>query len=146
MIESFIDLDSGPALEKSIENLETALGAGYSESKLIAEKILEYASSQASLKMTIIRLGQLTGGCLGAWNEREWFPGLVKTSIESRILPDMKGVIICLFFIRDQSFIYPFFEGRFVDICEFCSKSYFENSRFHRDVPSLGKPKPSLMV
>ena len=96
------DSESRLALEEPIENLETAMGSGYSESKLVSEKILEQAATHASLRATNIRMGQLTGGRLGAWNEQEWFPSLVKTSIALQILPDMKGVSIYSFKYRNK--------------------------------------------
>ena len=70
-----------------------ALGTGYSESKWVAERILDVVSRRTPLKATIIRLGQMTGGPSGAWNVSEWFPSLVKTAIHLKCLPDTAGDI-----------------------------------------------------
>ncbi|EJC99607.1 acetyl-CoA synthetase-like protein [Fomitiporia mediterranea MF3/22] len=75
----------------SIEDVR--LGSGYGESKWVAEQILAEAARRTPLKMTIIRPGQLTGGTTGAWNEHEWFPSLIKSSIVLGMLPSLDGVI-----------------------------------------------------
>ncbi|KAF7984474.1 hypothetical protein HWV62_14586 [Athelia sp. TMB] len=66
---------------------EIAVGTGYSESKWASEHILEAAASQTPLVPTIIRVGQICGGSGGYWNEKEWLPTLVKSSISLRCLP-----------------------------------------------------------
>ncbi|KAF7979277.1 hypothetical protein HWV62_42970 [Athelia sp. TMB] len=66
---------------------EIAAGTGYSESKWVSERILEAAASQTPLVPTIIRVGQICGGSGGYWNEKEWLPTLVKSSINLRCLP-----------------------------------------------------------
>lgn len=70
-----------------------ALGSGYSESKWVAERILDTVSQATPLKSTIVRSGQLTGGPSGAWNESEWFPRLVKSSIFLKCIPEVDGDI-----------------------------------------------------
>lgn len=39
-----------------------------------------------------MRLGQVTGNRVGYWNEKEWFPSLVKSAQFQRCLPDIEGV------------------------------------------------------
>ena len=41
----------------------------------------------------IVRLGQVASDRLGYWNEKEWFPALVKTALHQRCLPDIDGVM-----------------------------------------------------
>ncbi|KAI0746343.1 acetyl-CoA synthetase-like protein [Daedaleopsis nitida] len=68
-----------------------ALGSGYPESKWVAEKLLYNASKNAGVPTTAVRLGQVCGDRLGHWNEKEWFPSLVKSALFARCLPDMNG-------------------------------------------------------
>ncbi|TFK50327.1 acetyl-CoA synthetase-like protein [Heliocybe sulcata] len=83
----------GMAPEKAIVNPQTAVGSGYSESKWVAEKVLEICASATSLEPTIIRVGQLSGGPNGSWNTAEWVPALVKSSQTMGCLPDVTGSV-----------------------------------------------------
>ncbi|TBU41001.1 acetyl-CoA synthetase-like protein [Dichomitus squalens] len=71
----------------------SAIGSGYTESKWIAERVLYNAAKRANLSATVVRVGQLSGNKAGHWNEREWFPALVKSSLFTRCLPDLQGTI-----------------------------------------------------
>jgi len=84
---------NGLAVEEAIDNPEVVIGSGYSKSKWLAEQILTNAAKQASLKVVIVRLGQVTGGPSGGWNEHEWFPSLIKSSVALKCLPDTAGAI-----------------------------------------------------
>uniref|UniRef100_A0A0W0G571 Putative acetyl-CoA synthetase-like protein n=1 Tax=Moniliophthora roreri TaxID=221103 RepID=A0A0W0G571_MONRR len=77
--------------ESSLPDLRDAEGQGYEESKAIAERILEAARTQTSLRPTIIRFGQLSGGVSGAWTTKEWFPTILKSSTTIRMLPELQG-------------------------------------------------------
>ena len=66
--------------EEFISNAALAIGGGYTESKWIAEGIIAAAAEKTSLKPSVVRVTQLTGGLNGAWKEAEWFPALVATS------------------------------------------------------------------
>lgn len=68
----------------------TSVGTGYSESKWVAERIVE--SSRAWSNPLVVRIGQLAGGLDGNWDVREWLPSLVRTSVELGKLPELKGV------------------------------------------------------
>ena len=68
------------------------LGSGYSESKWVAEQMLRTASARAGVPTLVVRLGQISGNKNGHWNEREWFPALVKSAQFTRCLPDADGV------------------------------------------------------
>ncbi|KAL5492825.1 hypothetical protein ACEPAI_4273 [Sanghuangporus weigelae] len=73
-----------------IENV--SLESGYGQSKWISEEILHEASRNSASRITIIRPGQITGPS-GSWNEHEWFPSLIKSSIFLNKLPAMDGDI-----------------------------------------------------
>ena len=91
------DSQSRPADLVPEEGVEasSAIGMGYTESKWIAEEILLRVSEQANIRTTSVRLGQVCGDQLGHWNEKEWFPALVKSSLSTRCLPrDMHEVCI----------------------------------------------------
>ncbi|KAJ3528018.1 hypothetical protein NM688_g8049 [Phlebia brevispora] len=81
-----------PALEEPIDDASVCVGPGYSESKWLAEQILLTARKQVGLQTVVARLGQICGGFNGYWNEREWFPALVKSAIYVRCLPNIEGV------------------------------------------------------
>jgi thioester reductase-like protein len=69
------------------------MGGGYTESKWVSEAILARAAQQTPLRPIIVRLGQLTGSGNGYWNQREWFPSMVKSAVMSlNCLPNLDGV------------------------------------------------------
>ncbi|TFY82198.1 hypothetical protein EWM64_g1812 [Hericium alpestre] len=60
---------------------KAAVGAGYYESKWVAEQILLQTSKASSLRVTVVRVGQMSGDrAVGGWNAKEWFPALVRGS------------------------------------------------------------------
>ncbi|CAL1699334.1 unnamed protein product [Somion occarium] len=77
---------SGPIAEEPVE-ARVAVGMGYSESKWVAEKLLSVVASKTTLRPVTVRVGQVTGGRSGAWNQAEWFPSLVKSSVNLGCLP-----------------------------------------------------------
>ncbi|KAI0938637.1 putative NRPS-like protein biosynthetic cluster, variant 2 [Taiwanofungus camphoratus] len=83
----------GPALEVSNDDASLAAGSGYTESKWIAERILDLAARSTDLRPITVRLGQICGDRLGHWNEREWFPSMVKSALFQRCLPDLAGTV-----------------------------------------------------
>lgn len=90
--------EKGPAREAYHDEPEIALGNGYSESKWVSEQILKKASESAPLRSTIVRCGQLTGGPSGSFNQHEWFPSIVKSSVKLHKLPDTIGVSLAALF------------------------------------------------
>lgn len=80
--------------EEPIDDPEICVGVGYSESKWIAEQILQAAHEKAGLNTTVVRLGQISGGYNSYWNEREWFSVVVKSAIHVVCLPALEGVSI----------------------------------------------------
>ena len=81
--------------EEFINNPALAIGGGYTESKWIAEMIIAAAAAKTSLKPSVVRVTQLTGGLNGAWKEAEWFPALVATSTALGCLPNNHEVNTC---------------------------------------------------
>ncbi|KAJ4476520.1 hypothetical protein C8R41DRAFT_845764 [Lentinula lateritia] len=57
-----------------------ALSNGYTQSKWVAEKVLENAHRKSGLRFLNVRVGQLTGGINGAWNIKEWVPTMIQAS------------------------------------------------------------------
>ncbi|KAI0719494.1 acetyl-CoA synthetase-like protein [Cerioporus squamosus] len=81
-----------PVPEQPIEP-SSAVGAGYRESKWVTEKILYNVAERAGVPIVVVRLGQVSGDKTGHWNEREWFPAMVKSAIFTRCLPDVEGSV-----------------------------------------------------
>ncbi|KAL4248625.1 Adenylate-forming Reductase [Abortiporus biennis] len=81
----------GPATEEPILDPAIVVGSGYGEAKWISERILASASEKTGLKTTSVRIGQLAGDKSGHWNEREWFPSIVKSGIFTECLPNVPG-------------------------------------------------------
>ncbi|KAI0068636.1 hypothetical protein BV25DRAFT_1910396 [Artomyces pyxidatus] len=74
--------------EARITDPTISMGAGYPESKWVAESVLSIARERTALKPTIVRLGQLTGGINGAWKTSEWVPAMISGSLAVGCLPD----------------------------------------------------------
>ena len=66
---------------------ENASENGYCESKWVGERLLELASEKTPLRPIVVRLGQVAGSPSGTWNDTEWLPSLVKSSIYLKALP-----------------------------------------------------------
>ena len=56
------------------------------------EETLRNVSERAGVPITTVRLGQVCGDKLGHWNEKEWFPALVKSALFQHCLPEIDGV------------------------------------------------------
>ncbi|KAJ7103042.1 hypothetical protein B0H15DRAFT_810726 [Mycena belliarum] len=89
----FRNLKSPTALEQHISDPQIAAGSGYSESKWVAEEILNKAAGKTGLLPIIIRPGQLSGASNGAWNPSDWFPVLIRASQILGHLPSIFGHI-----------------------------------------------------
>ncbi|CCM06250.1 uncharacterized protein FIBRA_08499 [Fibroporia radiculosa] len=83
----------GEAPEVPNDDPSTAVGTGYTESKWVAERILQVLSNKTELKPVVVRVGQVSGDRYGHWNEREWFPSLVKSATFQRCLPRLDGTV-----------------------------------------------------
>ncbi|TFK80331.1 acetyl-CoA synthetase-like protein [Polyporus arcularius HHB13444] len=93
---------SGPIQEEPAPPF-AALGTGYSESKWIAEEILCKIAEREGVPVSVVRLGQLCGDRKGHWNESEWFPAMVKSSLHVGCLPDI---------ITDAAFVPSYLAAR----------------------------------
>ncbi|KAI0357816.1 acetyl-CoA synthetase-like protein [Trametes cingulata] len=80
-----------PAPETPLDDPASAFGAGYAESKWVTEHVLQNATNKTGVHTVVMRLGQVTGNRVGYWNEKEWFPALVKSAQFQRCLPDIDG-------------------------------------------------------
>jgi thioester reductase-like protein len=75
LLATYPDLESnGSAAEAMPPNPETSVSAGYSESKWVAERILDAAAQRTALQPVVVRFGQICVDGNGTWNETEWFP------------------------------------------------------------------------
>lgn len=79
----------GPVKEAAVA-AEVALGTGYSESKWVAEAVLEEVRKTTGLPTLVVRLGQVAGAVNGTWNVKEWFPSLVQASKVFGSLPNFE--------------------------------------------------------
>ncbi|KIM78762.1 hypothetical protein PILCRDRAFT_10982 [Piloderma croceum F 1598] len=77
---------TGPVKEGAV-GPESAVGTGYGESKWVSERLLEIASANTALNSCVIRVGQICGGPNGFWNEKEWLPFLIRSSVHIKCLP-----------------------------------------------------------
>jgi thioester reductase-like protein len=59
----------------------------------VSERLLEVASANTALNPIVIRVGQICGGPNGFWNEKEWLPSLIRSSVHIRCLPSSEQVI-----------------------------------------------------
>jgi thioester reductase-like protein len=93
-ISVFINFENkGSVVEEVLTNPEIAVGTGYSESKWVAERILDVAAERTALRPVVVRLGQVCGDGSGTWNESEWFPSLVKSALTLGCLPSVDGPV-----------------------------------------------------
>lgn len=83
----------GPIPETVMDDWRTAEGMGYAQSKSIAERLLAAASEKSGLRTAIYRLGQIAGPTTtsGAWNQSEWIPSLIASSVHIGKLPASLG-------------------------------------------------------
>ncbi|KIY47791.1 acetyl-CoA synthetase-like protein [Fistulina hepatica ATCC 64428] len=80
------------ALELPIVDPKVPLGQGYAESKWASESILYAAQERTHLRPIIVRIGQISGGVNGAWNQSDWVPAIVKSSVTLGCFPMLKGI------------------------------------------------------
>ena len=82
--EAILDDDAASALN------------GYGESKYISELLVEHAANLCKTRMSIVRIGQITGVSdtrKGSWNRSEWFPRMVISAAHLHALPDSLGPV-----------------------------------------------------
>ncbi|EGO18727.1 putative polyketide synthase [Serpula lacrymans var. lacrymans S7.9] len=87
-------LKSSDATEETpIEDPRISVGAGYIESKWVAERVLSAVAASTALRPVIVRIGQLTGGRNGFWKVTEWVPSMIRSSITLGALPDRSDIL-----------------------------------------------------
>lgn len=79
--------------EEIISDTKAPSSMGYGESKYLAEILLDYASRTLSIDVRVARVGQIAGPVKdqGIWNEWEWLPSLVLSSLHVGAVPDSLG-------------------------------------------------------
>ncbi|KAH7929522.1 putative aminoadipate reductase [Leucogyrophana mollusca] len=81
------DYHRGPFPEEVQLDAGVAVGAGYGESKYVAERLV----AKSGLQATSFRIGQIAGGPNGAWASTDWLPIIVKSSLTLGVFPDAEG-------------------------------------------------------
>lgn len=88
----------GVVPERAIHDVAVPSSGGYGESKYVGERLLETAAQVSGVPVAVCRTGQIAGPVVrrggevkGRWNEREWFPTLVRTSKHLGALPGRIG-------------------------------------------------------
>ncbi|EJF59192.1 ketoacyl-synt-domain-containing protein [Dichomitus squalens LYAD-421 SS1] len=87
--------ETAPPRERPLDPV-VAVGEGYSESKWIAEHMVQVASERNLVRGVVVRIGQQTGGKNGAWKPTEWFPAIVAAGAALGCLPTGQGVVTWL--------------------------------------------------
>jgi len=83
--------------EGVLPNGSDSMPMGYAQSKYVAERVLAKFAQHTGLNVTILRLGQIAGpvtdistgekSSSAKWNEREWFPSVMKSSAHLGAIP-----------------------------------------------------------
>ncbi|OSX62600.1 hypothetical protein POSPLADRAFT_1055973, partial [Postia placenta MAD-698-R-SB12] len=84
---------STPAPEESITSPHIAIQSGYTESKWVAERLVQTAAQLGMLNASVFRVGLLTGGASGSWDINHWFPALVQSATYLGCLPEGHEII-----------------------------------------------------
>ena len=82
---------TGPVPEEPVDDYDVAQTLGYGESKHVAERILQAASSQSGVPVAILRVGQIAGSTSSngtTWTKAEYLPSLIQTSLALGRVPD----------------------------------------------------------
>jgi thioester reductase-like protein len=89
LIRSYVEhIGSREYMRENFVEPQLACGSGYSESKWVAERLIELAASQTSLCPVVVRVGQISGAKNGFWNATEWLPSIVQSIKNVGCLPD----------------------------------------------------------
>jgi len=93
-ISSVGSLSGPPIPEEVITDLAAPLPMGYGESKYLAERIIDHASTVLpDLNLKFARVGQIAGPAVkpGSWNKWEWLPSIVISSLHLGVIPESIG-------------------------------------------------------
>ncbi|KAH8661698.1 male sterility protein-domain-containing protein [Tricladium varicosporioides] len=79
--------------ERILVDHSAPLSMGYSESKYIAERLLDFSAEKLFIDARIARVGQIAGPihAAGTWNKWEWLPSLIISSLHVGALPNSLG-------------------------------------------------------
>lgn len=79
--------------EEAIFDSSAPNSKGYAESKYISERLLDHAVRRLSIHSSFARVGQVAGAVKyqGVWNQDEWFPSRVISSLHVGAIPDSLG-------------------------------------------------------
>lgn len=74
-----------PAPERILTSFADPAPMAYAQSKHLAERLLDTASTTSGIRSTICRVGQVAGPVMhehksGMWNKQEWLPSLIASS------------------------------------------------------------------
>ncbi|KAF5354614.1 hypothetical protein D9757_012341 [Collybiopsis confluens] len=64
-------------------------GLPYGQAKWISEQILDEAQQLGVIKLSVLRVGQLSGAPNGVWNPQEWFPSVCQVGKSMGALPTL---------------------------------------------------------
>ena len=82
---------NGMVPERPFSDFTVPGAIGYSESKHVAERLLDIANTRLNVNASICRVGQIAGpatGNKGMWNKQEWLPSLLLSSRHLGVLPE----------------------------------------------------------
>lgn len=91
-ISSISAAGDAPGIKPEIPFLDPSVVAhqnGYSQSKYVAERIIDRVAAETGLQCSVVRCGQLSGSSIsGMWNAAEHVPILLQSSVEMKMIPD----------------------------------------------------------
>ena len=90
-VENWSAQHNGLVPEQPFSDFTVPGAIGYSESKHVAERLLDIANTRLNVNASICRVGQIAGPALGnkgMWNKSEWLPSLLLSSRHLGVLPD----------------------------------------------------------
>ena len=82
---------AGEISESIIADFSEPPPLGYGQSKHIAERVLAFAANEAKVPVSILRIGQIAGSTTpgeSPWSNKEFIPGVIRTSRSMNIVPD----------------------------------------------------------
>ena len=82
--------------EAPVQDSTAALNIGYAQSKLTTERVLEAASRDVGIPISIVRVGQIggpTGGRHGPWADQPWISAIARTAKTLGSIPDIPAYI-----------------------------------------------------
>jgi thioester reductase-like protein len=83
--------EAGEIPESIVADFSEPPPLGYGQSKHIAERVLAFAANEANVPVSILRIGQIAGSTTpggSPWSNKEFVPGVIRTSRSMSIVPD----------------------------------------------------------